>query len=235
VSAPSTDAAKPAKSCSPKPSRGNVRISAHDREREDVVVVHRHRRTVERALDRLAIDDDDFAAEVVDAPEAEVPDRARFGDAQARLVGAGEQRVDHGELRHGGAGHRRRSHHGWSVPTLGGHDESRNSNARSAARACCGSEPSATATCVARQAAARSRPRTGDAGPCTHSPGRRGGHVRFPRVGRPGCGLSCQPPRSGGVQRLVPRLRLSATTGTTPLALLVVAIAATLVPPARGG
>ena len=119
----------------------DVRKSAHDREREDVVVVHRHRRTVERALDHLAVDDDDLAAEVVDAPEPEVPDRARFGDAQARLVGAGEQRVDHGELRHGGTGHRRRSHHRWSVPALGGHDESRNSNARSAARACCGSEP----------------------------------------------------------------------------------------------
>jgi hypothetical protein len=68
----------------------DVRKSAHDREREDVIVVHRHRRTVERALDRLAIDDDDLAAEVVDAPKPEVPDRARYGVAQARLVGAGE-------------------------------------------------------------------------------------------------------------------------------------------------
>ena len=100
----------------------DLRKSAHDREREDVVVVHRQRRTIKRALDRLAVDDDDLAAEVVDTPEPEVPDRARFGDAQARLIGAGEQRVDHGELRHGGTGHRRQSHHRWSVPMLGGHE-----------------------------------------------------------------------------------------------------------------
>ena len=41
----------------------DVRKSAHDREREDVVVVHRHRRTIKRALDRLAVHDDDLAAE----------------------------------------------------------------------------------------------------------------------------------------------------------------------------
>src|SRR5829696_72355 len=61
----------------------DVRKSAHDREREDVVVIHRHRRTVERARDHLAVEEDDLAAEVVDAPEPEVPARARFGDAQA--------------------------------------------------------------------------------------------------------------------------------------------------------
>jgi hypothetical protein len=33
----------------------DLRKSAHDREREDVVVVHRHRRTIKRALDRLAV------------------------------------------------------------------------------------------------------------------------------------------------------------------------------------
>jgi hypothetical protein len=44
------------------------------------------------------------------------------------------------------------------------HDGIRSSNARSAARAGCGSEPSATATSAARHAAASTRPRTGDAG-----------------------------------------------------------------------
>jgi hypothetical protein len=53
---------------------------------------------------------------------------------------------------------------------------------------------------------------------------------RFPRVGRPGCGLSGQPPRSGGVQRLVPKLGYRPLQALLPLALLVVAIAATLVP-----
>ena len=150
----------------------DLRKSAHDREREDVVVVHRQRRTIKRALDRLAVDDDDLAAEVVDTPEPEVPDRARFGDAQARLIGAGEQRVDHGELRHGGTGHRRQSHHRWSVPMLGGHDESRNSNARSAARACCASEPSAT-----RRPAGPREPGREPAtpAPCSHSTSQRGG------------------------------------------------------------
>ena len=95
----------------PHADRLDVGEPAHDRERQDLVVAHGDRRTVERALDRRAVDDHDLAAEVVDAAQPEVPDRPRLGDAHARLVGAGEQGVEHGELRHGGAGHGRRSHH----------------------------------------------------------------------------------------------------------------------------
>jgi len=98
--------------------RRDIRKSTHDGEREHFVVGHRDGRTVERALDRHSIDDDDLAAEMVDAPEPEVTDRASLGDSHARLVGTGEQGIEHCELGHGGAWGGWRSGHRASVPGL---------------------------------------------------------------------------------------------------------------------
>ncbi len=82
--------------------RRSRREAAHVDEREDLLVLHAIGRFVDGALEHLAVQDDDLAAEVVAASDAEVTEAAHVGDRDARLVGAGEQRVEHGELGHRG-------------------------------------------------------------------------------------------------------------------------------------
>ena len=76
--------------------------SAHVDEREDLLVAHAIGRFADGALVDLSVEDQHLTAQVVAAPDAEVPEFAHGGDADAGLVRPGQQGVEDRELGHRG-------------------------------------------------------------------------------------------------------------------------------------